>query len=242
MPKLDFEDSDALCRYVAERTGGQCLLSFSAGKDSVGAWLHLRRFFTDIRPVFMYLIPDLEFVEEGVRYYEAFFETRILRLPHPSLYRMLNAMTLQAPENCSIIEDAGLLDFDYDDVFSVAMGVFGLPDDAYTAIGVRAVDSPNRWSSIMQYGAVNEKRRTFYPTYDWRKARLADEIEKAGARLPDEYRIFGRSFDGIDYRFLKPVKDTYPDDYARILEWFPLAELEIKRIEYREAYYGTEAK
>ena len=239
MPKLDFPDSDALCQYVSEMTGGVCLLSFSCGKDSIGAWLQLRRHFTRIEPVFMYLIPDLEFVEDAVRYYEEFFQTRILRLPHPSLYRMLNALTMQAPENCSIIEDAGLLDFDYDAVFDVAMGVFGLPDDSYTAVGVRAVDSPNRWSAIQQYGAVNEKRRSFYPTYDWRKARLVAEIEKAGVKLSDEYRMFGRSFDGIDYRFLKPIKDNYPNDYARILEWFPLAELELKRIEYREAYYGA---
>jgi len=39
-------------------------------------------------------------------------------------------------------------------------------------------------------------------------------------------------FDGIDYRFMKPIKDHFPRDYQRIIEWFPLAELEIKRREF----------
>ena len=41
--------------------------------------------------------------------------------------------------------------------------------------------------------------------------------------LPVDYEMFGRSFDGIDYRFISPIKERFPDDYARILEWFPMA-------------------
>lgn len=36
----------------------------------------------------MYLVPDLSFVEASLSYYEAYFGCHILRLPHPSLYRM----------------------------------------------------------------------------------------------------------------------------------------------------------
>lgn len=200
-------------------------------------WLQLRRHFTTIVPVYMYLVPSLEFVERSVLYYEEFFGCHILRLPHPSLYRWLNSLTFQAPENCAIVEDADLISFDYDDVFTVAKAAYRLPYTTYTAIGVRATDSLNRWSAIKQYGAVNEKRRTFYPTYDWRKDDLIDAIVKADVKLPVDYRMFGRSFDGLDYRFLKPIKDLYPRDYRRILEWFPLAEIELKRMEYREMYY-----
>lgn len=241
MPKIDFSDSDSLCRWVAERSPA-CLLSFSGGKDSIGAWIQCRRFFESVHLVYMYLVPGLEIEEETVAYFEQAMDTRILRLPHPSLYRLLYNQTMQAPENLAFIEaaiaDGRLTMFDYDDVFMVAMKAFGLPDDTYTAVGVRAVDSPNRWSAIKQYGAVNENRRSFYPIYDWRKDRLLDEIRDSGLSLPPEYRLFGRSFDGIDYRFLQPLREHRPADYARILEWFPLAELELKRIEYRSAYYG----
>ena len=33
----------------------------------------------------------------------------------------------------------------------------------------------------------------------------------------------------IDYRFLKPIHDNYPQDYERILDFFPLAGLELFR-------------
>jgi len=236
MERIHFENSDKLCEWVSEQSAGTCLLSFSAGKDSIGAWLQLRKHFTKIVPVYMYMIPGLEFIERNLSYYEDWFGARIIRLPHPSLYRWLNALTFQAPENCAIVEEANLVDFDYDDVFNVVKAVYGLPEDTYTAVGVRATDSLNRWSAIKQYGAVNLTRRSFYPTYDWRKDDLILAIQQAGVKLPVDYQLFGRSFDGLDYRFLKPIRDHFPDDYRRIVEVFPMAELEIKRIEYREAH------
>lgn len=45
-------------------------------------------------------------------------------------------------------------------------------------------------------------------------------------------RRVGRSFDGIDYRFLKPIRDHMPADYERILEWFLLADLDIARRQF----------
>jgi hypothetical protein len=43
--------------------------------------------------------------------------------------------------------------------------------------------------------------------------------------------MFGRSFDGLDLRFLVPLKKHRPKDYAKVLEWFPLADLEVFRWE-----------
>lgn len=48
-------------------------------------------------------------------------------------------------------------------------------------------------------------------------------------QLPVDYKLFGRTFDGIDYRFLKPIKENFPRDYEKIITWFPLAELELFR-------------
>ena len=50
-----------------------------------------------------------------------------------------------------------------------------------------------------------------------------DAIRGAGIELPPEYAWFGRSFDGLDRRFLGPIQQHAARDYARILEWFPLA-------------------
>ena len=61
--------------------------------------------------------------------------------------------------------------------------------------------------------------------------------EEEGIKLPIDYQHFGRSFDGIDYRFLHLIKEHFPTDYQKIIDLFPLAELEILKMKYREEYY-----
>jgi hypothetical protein len=212
------------------------LLAFSCGKDAIAAWLELRKHFTRIVPYYMYLVPDLEFVEKSLRYYESVFGCHIYRLPHPSLYRMLNRMLFQAPENCAIIENAGLRAFSYHDAQQALRDDLDLPAECYVASGVRAADSPIRRLSIQQHGAINRKTQQFFPVWDWRKDQLISELRCAKICLPADYRVFGRSFDGVDYRFLAPMKHYFPDDYARVLRWFPLAEVELKRREYAEQH------
>lgn len=211
-----------------------CMLAFSMGKDSIGAWLAIKDRFERVEPFFMYLIPDLEFIEEALDYYESKLGSKIHRLPHPSFYRMLNNFAFQPPERCQIIEDAGLPSISYDILSEALMEDLGLnPGHTYTATGVRAADSPMRYMHFKKRGGVSWNRRAFYPVFDWNKERLLTEIKRAGIKLPIEYKWFGRSFDGLDLRFLYQVRKHAPRDYQRILEWFPLADLEIFRYEQR---------
>ena len=106
-----------------------------------------------------------------------------------------------------------------------------LPADTWVADGVRAADSIVRRASFTQHGAMKPASRKVSPIYDWLKAEVMGAINQANIALPIDYQWFGRSFDGIDHRFLKPIHDNAPDDYQRILEWFPLAELELVRAE-----------
>ncbi|MFN3886123.1 MAG: phosphoadenosine phosphosulfate reductase [Aquabacterium sp.] len=211
------------------------LISFSTGKDAIAAHLAIRDHFDEVVPYYLYLVPGLEFVDESLDYYERtlFGGRRIHRLPHPSLPRMLNAMTFQPPERCSVIEGLQLEEHDYMEANDAIKELAGLPDDAFCASGVRAADSPMRYTHFKKRGAISWNRGLFYPVFDWNKERLATTIERSGVKLPVDYRIFGRSFDGIDLRFLLPIREHFPRDYQRILEWFPLAELEIYRYEKR---------
>lgn len=210
------------------------LLAFSGGKDAIAAWLECRKHFPRVIPFYMYLVPDLEFINRSLAYYEDWFGTRIVRLPHPSLYRMLHRCVFQAPENQAVIRAAHLPEFDYSDVYRILREEHSAPT-AYCASGVRSADSPYRMIALKRYGPINHTKMQFYPIWDWNKARLIEEITAAGVKLPVDYRLFGRSFDGIDYRFLEPISRAYPRDYARILEYFPLAGLEIMRRECGKA-------
>ena len=221
-------------QIVAEivRKTDTVLLGMSCGKDSIAAWLAIKPHFRRIVPYHMHLVPDLEFVERGIRHCEEFMGQHIIRIPHPSFHRLLNNYVFQCPSRRRTIAAAGLPNFSYADAQQGIRDQLGLGDECYTAIGVRAADSPHRLMAIRKYGAISRRKKEFFPVWDWNKARLVGAISEAGIKLPAEYRYFGRSFDGIDYRFLAPIKQHFPRDYATILEWFPLADLEIKRREF----------
>lgn len=118
---------------------------------------------------------------------------------------------------------------DYADVNRLIKEHHGVPADTWTCDGVRAADSPNRRTSIVTHGAVNQNNRTQKVVWDWKIAHVREAIGAAGVKLPVDYKWFSRSFDGLDRRFLQPIKDNAPDDYATILRWFPFADLELYR-------------
>lgn len=215
---------------IRERTD-TILLGFSRGKDSICTWLECRKHFRVI-PFYLYRIPGVSFVDESLAYYERFFGCHIYRIPHPATYRQLREMVFQPPERCRIIESFDLPQYTYEDAQGMLREHLGLGDEVFCAMGVRAADSAQRRIAINRYGAINEKRLQFFPVWDWDKERLLSAIVGAGVKLPVDYRLFGRSFDGIDYRFLEPIRRYFPRDYERILRWFPLAELEILRRDY----------
>jgi hypothetical protein len=222
-----------LLEEIAGITGGRCLLAFSRGKDSIAAWLELREsgLFPEIVPFHLEGVPGLSFVEESLRYFENWFGSRIIRLPHVSFYRQLGNLVFQPPERIGVIRELGLTDctrFSYNDIRKWLAEDLGWPEKtAWTATGVRAADSPRRRIHIVKSRGRNQSARQFYPVFDLNKAGVMAIIERHGIKLPVDYELFGRSFDGIDYRFVKPLREGLPKDYARVKFWFPLIDLEI---------------
>lgn len=228
MPTLTGPETIARVRETQSET----LLAFSTGKDAIASWLAIRDSFDKVHPYYLYLVPGLEFVEESLAYYEQFFGTKIARLPHPSLHRWLNTFTFQPPERVAVIKQANLPWFDYKDIRQVMIEDHGLQENMLVADGVRAADSPMRRIAIKTHGPITLNQGRYHPIWDWLKADLIACFRKAGVKLPIDYTLFGRSFDGLDLRFLLPLKKHRPQDFRRVLEWFPLAELEIYRWEH----------
>lgn len=223
-----------VCEVVRAATGhDKALLSFSCGKDSWAAWLSAREYF-DFTPYYLYLVPGLEFVDDYLDYAERVLGKHIVRLPHPTFYHWVNNAIFQPPERLRTIVAVGWPSFDYDDMRGAVIEDCGLPADVWTATGVRAADSPMRRASLIKNQGVNAKRMYFYPCWDWKKDRLLAELAAANIRLPVDYKVFGRSFDGLDLRFLVKIKEHFPRDYQTILDWFPLVDMEIARYEFAQ--------
>lgn len=204
------------------------LLGFSRGKDSLAAWLAMREAGITVVPYHLYLVPGLRFVDDSLKFYEDFFGQRIINLPHPSLFRWLNHFLFQPPQRCAIIEAAQFPEVTYEEIAGALREQLDLAD-CWNADGVRAADSPNRRMAMVTHGPLREHLRKVSIVWDWRIADVREALARHKCPLPPEYEWFGRSFDGLDYRFLKPIMDNASEDYARILEWFPLADLEVFR-------------
>ena len=224
-----YKDADDMCKWMAGRTGGTCILSFSGGKDAVASWLKLREYFHTIIPVFYYIIPGMQVIEENLQYYEHFFDTKIIRVPNPNFFRMLNSGVYQTPDRNRIIQSYQFPNFSYDDVFDWVKEDLKLPQNTWVAIGNRMFDNLNRYGSIKKYGAHNENRKTFYPIWDYKIADVVNICKQYDIKLSKEYTIWGKSFDGLDYRFIEPLKRLYPGDYELLKSYFPLIEADLLR-------------
>lgn len=213
------------------------LVAFSGGKDAIAAELALQDAGIDTVLAYLYYIPGrepgrtLDFVEQGLTDLEQRLGKPIHRYPHPSFYRWLNNFVFQPPERCEVIEAANLPVVDYAVMWELIRKDLGLPADTWVADGVRAADSIVRRASFTRHGVMKPKDRKVSPIADWLVGEVRERIAAAGITLPVDYQWFGRSFDGIDQRFLKPISEHAPADFARILDWFPLADLELFRAE-----------
>ena len=119
--------------------------------------------------------------------------------------------------------------FDYGDINRGVSRTAGFPEQLWCAVGTRMVDSPLRKQVFLKQGPINLKKKTFSPIFDMRKADLITTLQRASVKLSRDYHDFGRSFDGIDYRYLRVIRDRYPEDYAIIKQWFPLISGELVR-------------
>ncbi len=211
-------------------SGDTILLSFSGGKDSIAMWLAIREHF-DIIPYFLYWLPGLSFVDAAIEYYEDYFDTEIIRLPHPLFYNMLRTYSYREPHELAIVQAMNLTEFDFADVDDIIAMQYGL-DAPFCAIGMRAADNIDRRNLIFQQGSVGiKKRRYYYPIWDWNVSQVSQIIIDNGVKIPADYKYWGRTLAAFDYQYLKPLRKAFPDDYNRMLEWFPLLEVEFFRYE-----------
>lgn len=223
------QPTSAEVRDRLAREGKPVLVAFSTGKDALACELALQDAGIETRLAYLYYIPGLRFIEDTLAQQEELLGKPIARYPHPSLWRWLNALVFQPPERCAIIEAAQMPTPTYEQMWKLIKADMGLPDSTWVADGVRAADSIVRRASFSKHGVMKVASRKVSPVADWLKAEVLGRIATAGIPLPVDYDWFGRSFDGIDHRFLEPLSRMAPDDYRRVLAWFPLAELELFR-------------
>jgi hypothetical protein len=228
------KESEKWLRGLATEWNGTCLLGFSRGKDSIMSWLQLKKAgFTRIIPYYLKPFPDeLSFETQSLAYYEEVFGMKIHRVLGNTFTRQINNYMYARPDMLPIYDDLPqLTQIDYKDIQDYVKSLHDLPATTYAALGVTQFDSFMRRTVILKNGPINDKKRQFFPIYDFTRTEIFDGIDKAKILLPRDYKVWGKTFDGTDYRFLRPLKDEFPADYEIIKFYFPLVDLELIRYE-----------
>ena len=208
------------------------LLAFSCGKDSLGAWCALRDAGIEVVPAYMWGVPHLGFVDDEIEHYQELFGCEIRQYPHPSFYRILNSCSAQTPARVRAIAELDMQVPTYEQTWGAIKADLGLPQDTWVADGVRAADSIVRRASFVRNGVMKRTTHKVSPIADMLKGELMDLLDRHGVDLPIDYKIWGRSWDGTDYRFIEPMAREMPEEYAYLKRWWPLLDTELYRGRY----------
>lgn len=203
------------------RVTDSVIVGFSGGKDSIVTLDLCFRYFKNVQPFFMYLVPGLEFQEKQLRWYENKYNTEIIRLPH---FELSNGFKYGAFRN---------IDYDVDivginDTYAYIREQTGM---YWIAAGERCADSIVRNAMIKQSGSIDYKRGRFYPLAYWKKNEVLQYIKQKKLYISKEQKDMGFSFRGLTGKELSIIKNLYPDDYEKVLKVFPFAEASVVRYE-----------
>ncbi len=232
---LETDKSRSLCETISLESDGTCFLGFSRGKDSIAAWLYLRRFFKRVIPFHVATVPGLGFVDRSLAYYEAFFQTPVLRLMDGDVIKDLNRMIYQPESDEAEIDDLELWTYNKHNILDLLRKVYNIPN-AWGAFGINMTDSLDRRIYVAQCQGRHDTWKTFYPCWDWTKEQILASINAVGLALPGDYLLASRTVAGTpSYRHIKRMRDMYPEDFEKITHMFPYVYAELARQEFREA-------
>lgn len=236
------ERTEKLCREIAQRSDGVCTLGFSRGKDSVAAFLWLRKFFKQIIPYHVASVPHLGIVDRSIAYYEDYFGVKIERFMCGECMECLFNLYFQTPDREKEIDNLGVVIYSKQDLCELLRKKYNAPK-AWNAFGINASDSIQRRVRIMATEGKNETNLSFYPCYDWSRKQIVGLIEQEGIRLCPDYRLANRSVAGIpSYRWFKNMEALFPDDYRKVLNMYPLAEALLAKQYFRRQHFGVKAE
>jgi phosphoadenosine phosphosulfate reductase len=205
-----------------QKESDEILLAFSGGKDSLVCLDLCSRVFKTVKCFFMHFVPNLKCTEDALDYARARYNVSIVQYPHWVLIKCLKEGVYCDEGNNS----ETLPDWTLRDVYDLAKA------DAQTKyIVTGAKDADSLW-----------RRRFFTTTKHWsdlvypiRKWNKLDVLAYCKVRnIPVPKMSTAASATGVDLSTpsLLFVHQHFPEDFKRLLKWFPYAEAVVKRQEF----------
>jgi phosphoadenosine phosphosulfate reductase len=218
--------SDTMSALKSARSiSSSALVAYSDGKDSRVVMDLACRTFDHVEGFFMYYVPGLEFLENGLEEAHKRWGVKIHQYPHwSSLNALKYGVFCDAPSERDSLPDLKVFD-----IYACAMVETGIP---IILTGAKRADSGWR----RRYMNQNDRREVINPLAQWTRFDVLAYLRAHGIPLPHQS---GTISSGIDLmsRELLWMYDNYPKDFAKFCEYFPYAMAVIKRREF----YGTGA-
>jgi phosphoadenosine phosphosulfate reductase len=217
----------------ARRLTDAVLVGLSGGKDSLAVLDLCARHFERVEAYFLYTVPGLEFQERTLRYCERRYAIKVRRLPHWCLSHQLREWAFRGPVKGDVPRLKLI------DVENHARELTGVN---WVATGQRKDDSLERRAMLSRNGGLDLKARRFYPLADWRAASVFVYLKQRRVPLPPDYALFWRSWGGrLHANDLGKIREAFPDDYRRIVEYFPHVEAQEARARFAAGRRGEQA-
>lgn len=198
------------------------LVGFSGGKDSTACLDLCFRYFKNVQPFFMYIVPDLEFQERTLRYYEKRYHTEIIRVPHFMLAEFMRYGSFRWPDfDVPIVNTVELYNY-----LREKTGIY------WICAGERIADSIIRRAMIKNSSSIDTKRGRFYPLAYWNVAQVRSYNKQRKLPLSLENKVLGYSFRSLQSGDLMDIKKYFPEDYEKIKDMFPLIDASLKYGEF----------
>jgi hypothetical protein len=231
MEEINWPTGDEVIQQIAKLTD-TILLSISRGKDSLACWLACKPFFKRIVPVHMTALPGLGFVEDYLDYLGEKLGSEVVRVLNPNTIHDLRDLIYQTPQSSGIVwqhNENWPKHYWYKQAQAALKKQLGLPPTVWSGFGIRVGDSIMRKFSLKKWGPINHERHEFKPVWDWPLSRVVETVRRSGLKLAVDYQLMDRSWEEWDWKYMRVLKEHFPEDYARILKFFPLLEADYAR-------------
>lgn len=208
----------ALDRAIEKVKDKEVLVSFSGGKDS---WIVLdicARYAKRFEAFFMYVVPDLECVQEQLDLAEARYGIKVRQYPH-----WMRAAYLREGVFCFEKADSPFLAIN--DIYAVARA-----DTGIELVGHGAKRADSVWRA--QSGANKFKKNDVVaPLWDWTSRDVMAYLAMRKLPIPPStnQRVNGI---GLDTETICWLYDLYPNDFKKLEEAFPFCGAVIRRREW----------
>lgn len=215
----------------------EAIVAFSTGKDAAATLDLCVKHFDRVEAFYMYLVPDLEFQERYLRARERQYSIPIHRIPHWTLADMYRGASLRFPTKQSNVRQVRIRD-----TYAYMRKKTGIE---WVATGERCQESLERNAQIRRVEGVNPKRRVFWPVGFWSESQVFSYLKQCGLALSSEYNHnAGGSFSCLWYHHLAPIRDRFPEDFAKIVKFFPFIPAQMMRYEQGNAAeaFGPQSK